>query len=168
MLDENNSNDDEDSTIFLPECSVTSETPCIDSSSGLIWSARMSSKMAWSDAKSYCESYSEGIFSDWYLPTISELRTLIINCSGTVTGGSCGVTDTCLSYSECRNDTCSGCDYDDNDYYSKLGDTGWFWSSSTKSDNPNNAWFVGFSNGYVDDGNKYYDYNVRCVRTKQF
>ncbi|MBO4441296.1 DUF1566 domain-containing protein [bacterium] len=52
-------------------------------STGLIWSARSSGYMVWNDAKNYCNSLLEGYYNDWRLPTISELRTLIQNCSNT-------------------------------------------------------------------------------------
>ena len=147
----------------LPECSSVSSTPCKDSSSGLTWSARASTSYTWQNAVDYCNSYSEGGLSGWHLPTISELRTLIKNCSGTVTGGSCGVTDSCLS-SSCQDESCYSCDYYEDGRYSKFGETGWFWSSSTKSDITDYAWFVYFYSGYVD---YYYKTNysyVRCVR----
>ncbi|MBQ4438903.1 DUF1566 domain-containing protein [bacterium] len=137
-----------------------------DPETGLTWSARASSTMTWSNAGTYCNNLTEGGLSGWHLPTISELRTLIQNCSGTVTGGSCGVTDSCLSYSDCRNGACSSCslDSDSTGKYSKFGDTGVFWSSSTRSDGTNGAWLVGFSLGSVSDSNKSSRYYVRCVR----
>ena len=132
---------------------------------GYTWSPRSSYEMHWDDAVSYCDSRTACGYSDWHLPTISELRTLIQNCSQTETNGTCGVTDSCLSSSECRNDACSGCSSDSTGKYSKLGDTGYFWSSSTRSDFTDVAWFVGFPNGYVDDSSKADDGNyVRCVR----
>ena len=148
----------------LPECSPTSSTPCKDSSSGLIWSARGSS-MTWNDAENYCSTLLEGDYPDWRLPTISELRTLIQNCSKTETDGTCGVTDDCLSYSECRNSDCRGCTYDDNKpgQYSKFGETGYFWSSSVLSDYPGVAWLVDFYNGNVRYDDKTVNL-VRCVR----
>lgn len=148
----------------LPKCSPTSSTPCKDSSSGLIWSARGSS-MTWNDAENYCSTLLEGDYPDWRLPTISELRTLIQNCSKTETDGTCGVTDDCLSYSECRNSDCRGCTYDDNKpgQYSKFGETGYFWSSSVLSDYPGVAWLVDFYNGNVRYDDKTVNL-VRCVR----
>ena len=151
----------------LPDCSSTSGTPCLDSSSGLTWSAMASSTYTWQDAVNYCNSYTEGGLSGWHLPTISELRTLIQNCSGTVTGGSCGVTDSCLSDS-CGIGSCYCSSMENNGgYYSKLGDddTIALWSSSIV-DIPvyDIAWIVYFKSGYVFYNSKTISFNVRCVR----
>lgn len=162
----------------LPECSSTSSTPCRDSSSGLIWSARASSRYTWQDAVNYCSSYSEGGLSGWHLPTIDELRTLLIadrvknNCQVSETNG-------CLSRSSCWScSTCTqtgtqlsseiGCDSWGTPYidgrYSKFGETGYFWSSSTLSDNTDYAWYVYFYYGNVNYYSKSSNYDVRCVR----
>ena len=126
---------------------------------GNMWSPKASSTMSWSDAIDYCNNLTACGYSDWHLPTISELRTLIKNCSGTVTG------DSCLSYSSCWDeDSCLSCSYDDSGKYSKLGDTDWFWSSSTRSDFPGYAWYVHFYYGYVLNNVNGNDYDVRCVR----
>ena len=133
---------------------------------GNMWSPKASLTMDWYDAVSYCNNLTACGYSDWHLPTISELRTLIRNCSNTETGGECGVTDSCLSYSECKNDACSGCssDSDSTGKYSKLGDTVSFWSSSTRSDNTDTAWLVNFNYGNVLHYNKTGNNHVRCVR----
>lgn len=152
--------------LSLPECNSTSGTPCKDSSNGLTWSARGSSNMTWQNALNYCNSYSEGGLSGWHLPTINELRTLIKNCSSTVTGGSCGVTDSCLSVS-CWDDPCDDCSLDDSGKYSKLGDTGWYWSSSVCPNFPDGsdgAWSVYFDYGGVYFNDNSYTNFVRCVR----
>ena len=39
-----------------------------------------------------------------------------------------------------------------------------YWSSSTNTDNPNNAWDVNFNNGNVNNDNKNNDNYVRAVR----
>ena len=161
----------------LPKCSSSSGTPCRDSSSGLTWSARASNMMTWSSAKSYCENYTEGGLSGWHLPTIDELKTLLIWSKAS----SCKASETnnCLAWNECwtcetcteqgtastSNSTCSdwGTSWSDG-RYSKFGDTGWFWSSSILSDYSINAWHVGFYYGDVGhNGVSYSDY-VRCVR----
>ena len=130
---------------------------------GYTWSPKASSTMNWDDAVSYCNNLTECGYSDWHLPTISELRTLIKNCSGTVTGGSCGVTDSCLS-SSCQDESCYSCDYYEDGRYSKLGDTSWFWSSSVPSDTSDYAWGVYFYGGGVHSSFKDYIDCVRCVR----
>ncbi len=143
---------------------------------GNMWSPKSSGPMSWDDAVSFCNSLTVCGYSDWHLPTISELRTLIKNCSATETDGSCGVTDSCLSASNCRNNACYGCGDDDDSgnyskKYSKLGDTEGLRSSSLLSDDSDMAWFVNFGykgQVYYDNkeftGNVSNDYYVRCVR----
>ena len=132
---------------------------------GKTWTDEAESTMTWQNAIDYCNNLTACGYSDWHLPTISELRTLIQNCPETVTGGECGVTDSCLSYSECRNNACSGCSYDySSGKYSKLGDTDWFWSSSVRSDGSGYAWLVSFGLGRVNSYSKSNTDSVRCVR----
>ncbi len=165
----------------LPECSSTSSAPCKDSSSGLIWSARASSTMTWSGAGTYCNNLTEGGYSDWHLPTIDELKTLLINADRVTNKCKVSKTNGCLSSSCWSCSTCTqtgtqlssgtGCDSWGTSYsdgrYSKFGETGYFWSSSILSDNSSYAWDVSFSNGsviynYIDSFSNRYD--VRCVR----
>ena len=107
---------------------------------GLIWSDHASSALNWSSAKQYCSDLEEGGFTDWRLPTISELRKLIKNCSSQ-SGGSCRVSDNCLS-SDCGGGCC--CDDSKGSYYNKLGDNHMLWSSSTVSNDTESAWTVLF------------------------
>ena len=150
------------SLMTLPECSSSSETPCLDSSSGFVWSAATENKMDWQSALDYCSKYSEGEISGWHLPTINELRTLLQDCPNTEIGGACGVTDECLSYTECWNNDC----YCSNDLetYSKFGETGWLWSSSANSDNADDVWIVIFNTGRVSNYSSRGKSYFRCVR----
>ena len=149
----------------LPECSPTSGTPCMDYESTLTWSAISSSDMVWDDANTYCENLTEGGYTDWRLPNIDELRTLIQECEGTQTGGMCSVTESCLSASDCWNsDACESCSSDFTGGYSKFGETTNLWSSSTRSDDTDTAWNVGFSSGSVSGSHKNDNRYVRCVR----
>ena len=178
----------------LPECSSTSGTPCKDSTTGLIWSAK-SSKITYDYAIAHCRKYSEGGLRGWRLPTISELRTLIQNCDDTVTGGICGITDNCLeescAYSDGSNSYCIGCNQNSNETFSKLGDGNEIslWSSSARYSNGYSSgsnWAVDFRgtviwsydrhycNSYDYDGDGYYDHydygsthNVRCVKNAE-
>jgi uncharacterized protein (TIGR02145 family) len=146
--------------------------PWKDPDTGLTWSSvgigespNSSNRFDWDEARKYCNSLEENGLTDWHLPTINELRTLIQNCSGTVTGGSCGVTDSCLSFSSCwSKESCYSCSYDESGGYSKLGDTSWFWSSSVQSEVPSYRWLVLFDDGSVGNLNVENNLYVRCVR----
>ena len=146
-----------------------------DSVSGLTWqNPSPSGYKNWNDAKSYCASLSLA-GGGGRLPTNSELWGLIRGCSGAQTGGRCRGTDSCLSYSSCRDSSCNGCP-------TNKGPTGgcyWpgdlsgtctvgtvYWSSSPVADHADGAFFMDFGNGYVDSGlttgpNGGF---VRCVR----
>jgi hypothetical protein len=145
-----------------------------DASGNLTWQDPPSSdEMTWEDAKAYCDNLSFDGHDDWRLPTISELRSLIRGCDGTVTGGACGVTDGCLDLS-CWNDACSGCNSLEGPgsggaYWPDglSGDIDWYWSSSAFADHGNDAWFVHFGYGGVGASNEsvgYNDFFARCVR----
>ncbi|HRZ78442.1 MAG TPA: DUF1566 domain-containing protein [bacterium] len=127
---------------------------------GLNWSDAASSEMTWDEAINYCETLGGR------LPTISELRTLIQDCPSTETGGECGVTDECLSWENCWNDSCDGCESDETNpvKYSVFGDTNWFWSSSERSNYTGLAWYVYFPTGLVYEYSKLNHTKVRCVR----
>ena len=169
----------------LPECSSTSATPCYDSTSHLTWSARASSAYTWANAGTYCDNLTEGGYSDWHLPTIDELKTLLTSATGgTPRSANCAVSETngCLAFDGCwtcstcteqgtastSSNTCSnwGTSYSDG-RYSKFGETGFLWSSSTRSDSTDSidrAWGVDFSYGRLSSGHKTDKFYVRCVR----
>jgi len=140
------------------------------SRTGTQWSNRSSKIMNWNAAKQYCANLSEGGFTDWRLPNIDELRTTIRNCSKTETGGECKVSEKNgrLSRGDWNPDGSCYCESRNNNggYYSKLGDDDnvWLWSSSTRSDDTDRAWRVGFISGLVLHSLKSYYYYVRCVR----
>ena len=167
-------------TSTLPECSSsTTSFPCKDSSTNYIWSQRYS--MQWEAAKDHCTSLNlsnyGGYSIGWHLPTIDELKTLLIWNKA----NSCKVSETnnCLAWDGCwtcetcteqgtastSSNTCSnwGTFYSDG-RYSKFGETGYFWSSSILSDDSDYAWYVDFGSGSVSNVYLYYDIDVRCVR----
>lgn len=126
----------------------------------------------WDEAKSYCQNLNWGGYSDWRLPTISELRSLIRGCSDTETGGSCGVTDTCL-HSLCWDPSCDGCSYYGGPAHGKYSPSqlkGKYvgnWSSSTVEDHDDTAWWVEFDKGSVpkvNNDNYLLEGHVRCGR----
>ena len=126
---------------------------------GLYWSDAPSDKMTWDDAITYCENLGGR------LPNITELRTIIINCPGTMTGGACAINepdhlgDSDHSEADC---CCDG----SAESYSALGDSKgtYFWSSSEQSVNAEYAWHVNFAYGSVYSNFKYNLYYVRCLK----
>jgi hypothetical protein len=147
----------------FPECSPTSGTPCLDPSSGLVWSSKSNGTMYAHDAAYYCLDLSEGGYSDWRLPSIDELRTLIENCRKTETGGTCRASEECRD-SRCEDDYCAGCSSNSTGYYSKFGDSNILWSDSWPDDWTDCNWSVNFSDGSVHIDRSYEYYAARCVR----
>ena len=144
----------------LPECSSSNTGPCFDSTSKLTWSAK-SPSLTW--GTSYCEEETDKGYTDWRLPTIDELRTLIQNCPGTVTGGACAISDP---------DHLALSDYDENDCtcstasgYSKFGETNALWSSSSRSDDDTKVFTVYFRDALINpNASKTGATHFRCVR----
>ena len=112
----------------------------VDNNTGLMWQQKISIKYKWDDAVSYCNSLSDGGYSDWRLPTPQELMTIIDNSNT----------------KEPSIDTT----------YFPNTPSNYFWSSSTVVSNTSFAWFVDFTSGNMN-GTTGYKANtnyVRCVR----
>jgi hypothetical protein len=139
-----------------------------DSTTGYLWQDPPHMYPDWAEAVAYCDGltvcgYPAGA---WHLPTISELRSFIRGCPDTVTGGACGVTDSCLDPG-CDSSSCScpslggGCSW-------AAGVTGTcelpYWSSSSYAGGASSAWFVDFTSGSVAGIVKDITGSVRCVR----
>jgi len=142
-----------------------------DQRTGLTWqNPPAGSKMEWSPAKQYCKDLELGGHTDWHLPTISELRSLIRGCPATEDGGSCNIKQgQCVRWF-CRESSCGGCsNYGgpvDGCYWpdEMRGTCSWYWSSSPVEDYGYVAWGVGFSGGNVPSYGVYNGRHVRCVR----
>lgn len=150
-----------DNSGLTEECALhvfgTDEAPGAD----LTWqNPPAENKMTWPAAKQYCAGLSLDGHSDWRLPDIDELRSLIRGCPDTAACGVCKVnTNDCLDDS-CRwgDDSCDGCTYfkgpADGCYWPNdmQGECGSYWSSSPVEDHPevDTAWNVDFDTGRVD------------------
>ena len=138
-----------------------------------IWSPPAPAQMDCQNAIGYCSSLDKCGFNDWRLPTVTELRTLIQNCPDTEIGGSCRLTDSCLHDRECwQGEDCYSDSCSSGGNYSKLGDKGWFWSSSgyhTPSGLPYDDWTtnsygVNFSKATLIKNFCDLKSSVRCIR----
>lgn len=131
------------------------------------WSDSAPDPMTWDEAIKYCNELENKGHDDWHLPTISELRMRITDCPATESDGSCPVSeiDNHLTWDDLKEEFgCDGCNDGKNHspYYSK--DTGWYWSSSARSEDSIVAFRVNFDTGAVGNYNKDHKFNVRCIR----
>ncbi len=123
---------------------------------GLYWSDKSTNKMNWEDTIIYCTDLGGR------LPTIDELRTLIINCPESMTGGSCQISDPDHLESSDYSESCY-CDGSAASYSALSDDKNtWLWSSSSHGD-MTDAWGVDFGYGDVGSSSKPRYRNVRCV-----
>ncbi len=134
-------------------------------------------EVTWQEAIDYCDALELGGYSDWRLPMIQELISLIRGCvSGTETGdlstSECGVTDPdCLGF-ECWDacdycDSLTGPDDDPDGCYWVLeleGLCDLYWSSSSSVYDVDYPWLVYFNNGNVVIVAMINAYYARCVR----
>jgi hypothetical protein len=93
----------------------------------------------WQSALKFCENLDFAGHSDWRLPNVRELQSI----------ADYGQIDPAI----------------DSIFYELMPK--WYWSSTTRIDSADRAWFVSFTNGYVDVGRKLEGGAVRAVRTIQ-
>jgi len=114
-----------------------------DSVSQLEWQDdAVGSTMTWESAITHCETLSLGGHSDWRLPNINELKS-IVDLSKVNPAIVNGFANTSPSFS--------------NNY----------WSSTSYENNRKAAWYVYFYTGTVDGDYKSESVYVRCVRDGQ-
>ncbi len=127
-----------DSTIIGDFMRNDSSQVVYDLRKNLMWQDDASAKTVtknWQEAIDYCRNLKVSGYSDWRLPNLEELRTLVDkNNLPTIKSG--------------FKNTVSGYD----------------WSNTRLADGSNRAWVVGFENGYGDDDYKSHNNYVRCVR----
>ncbi len=113
-----------------------------DTKTGLTWQdnkAAAKVQKNWSDAKEYCKDLTLGGYSDWRLPSIKELQSIvdITKYSPAIKSGFKHVA------------------------------SGYYWSSSEVVSDSSLAWGVFFGNGGTNFDDKSYKSYVRCVRGRQ-
>jgi len=126
------------------------------------------------DANDYCEQLDLGGYTDWHVPDIGELRSIIRDCLETEPGSqTCEVQPNGCLKAECDDQAkCDGCTINegpaDGCYWpaEMQGTCGWYWSSTAVTDLDDHAWGVNFSGAVVNDG-EIGDTRVRCVRSAE-
>ena len=154
--------------LSIPECSQSSGTPCHDTTNKITWSPLSAGTMDWDSAVSYCDNLDMIGYTDWRLPTIDELRTLVRSCSNTQTDGACAISDpNALAYGNYVANNCQCEPVENNEgLYSIFGDndTVTLWSSSEYTSVADFAWYLDFANAGVSSHSMSGSYNVRCAR----
>ncbi len=132
-------------------------------------------EMNWEEAKGACKIMELGGKSDWRLPNITELRSLIRGCNETqvssTSTGICRVLDNCIDKTDCwSEDECDGCKWDEGPnegcyQTSELnGPCSVFWSTSNAIGPISNAWNVNFGYGSIRNWYSKNNIRTRCVR----
>jgi hypothetical protein len=157
--DDNDDSDDDGAAVWT------------DETTDLMWQTGDNPVLEWLDAVDYCDNLELGGYSDWRLPNLDELRSLIRGCEATMTGGECGLTNDCTG-SVCDSDACNGCEAKGgpgiDGYYQDEAldaDTGIVWSSTDVAQDTSTARIVTFWEASIGEmakaGN---ELTVRCVR----
>ena len=110
-----------------------------DSVTGLQWQDDTTPSKSWQGAIDYCEALTLGGKSDWRLPNINELTSLVDDT----------VYDPSIS----------------NVFQHTISNL--YWSSTTNAGGTSTAWIVYFGNGSQDSSTKTNSSYVRCVRAGQ-
>ncbi len=120
---------------------IKSENIVIDIKKNLMWQDNSDSAeytANWTLSKEYCTSLTLNGYTDWRLPTIKELQTIVD-----------------ISKKKLAINT-----------EFKFTEPSSYWSNSQDMVNKNNAWYVGFKTGATFRDSKDYDCYIRCIRSR--
>lgn len=154
------------------------EGTIVDKNTGLIWQKECGYE-PYAEGKTRCEALELGGFDDWRLPSIDELRSIILGCEKTRPTGVCGVHENCWNQEDpkcwsatgdcffaCANGEGPGPDgcYMDGLFIQPCQN---YWSSTQAKMSglgDKKAWTVSFVDGSISPASQS-NYNfVRCVR----
>ena len=155
----------------VPACDETGYTPCADANTGIVWSRDMAyaDEMSYIDAAQICREMTQAGISQWRLPTIDEIRTILAS-DVLGTGGTCHVTDECYMISSedcydseiCETGTAIESAFHDYTFMVSGTMTGEWEGEQTLS-----SWKVNFGSGAIESHEGEYIYvtpSLRCVK----
>ena len=120
---------------------LKSDNIVIDLKKNLMWQDDIEATQyteTWGMAKEYCKSLTLSGYTDWKLPTIKELQTIVnIKKKGLAI-------DAQFKYTQPSS----------------------YWSNTQDITNRSYAWYVGFKTGATFKDSKDYECYVRCIRTR--
>ena len=117
-----------------------------DNQTGLIWQKYDQAVKTWANALTYCNDLNLGGSTSWHLPTILEGISMFDYACASA-GGSC--------QSDFQNTALD---------WTNTGDTGSFWTSTTRTDDTANAYYLYAGYGNASNYDKTASNYVRCVR----
>ena len=123
----------------VEDCNVSNRFPCINSSQKFMWAIPAQRRMKWEKAKKYCEDLDYLGYTNWRLPDIDELRTIVSLSDNVKTNGSCKVSEKGGCLSENCLENCRSTYYSDEEL---LLHHDFKWSSSVRSDLPEQAFVL--------------------------
>lgn len=117
---------------------VNSDGTVLDSATGLMWQQQLDgTARTWQQALDYCAALSLGGHSDWELPQIKELRSIIDSSRYSPAIDTSVFPNTVSAY---------------------------YWSATVNAASTDYAWILGFDYGLVGGNVKDTNYHVPCVR----
>ena len=110
----------------------------LDDKTGLIWqdNQNMQQEFSYEKAKTYCENLKVDGYTDWRLPTLKELATIL---------------DLRIDRPALKPG-----------FNIRLSER--FWTATPNAAKPKEAWVISFSYGEIESYPVRREYNVRCVR----
>ena len=119
---------------FVTRAYKTGEPVVIDMLTGLMWQKTGADNMNWQQALAYCEGLDYGGFSDWRLPDVNEMTSMVAYEKSNPASDFPGISSV------------------------------WFWTSTPDTGDPGEALETGFVYGFVMYNHKDSADHVLCVR----
>ncbi|MBR4531388.1 DUF1566 domain-containing protein [bacterium] len=157
----------------IPLCDESHYAPCEDASTHYVWSQvdYFKTESSWKEKAVQCRESKSGGISQWRIPTIDEIRTVLTASDKLKTGGECTVTDVCSDFSAGCFDEAKCTEEEGNGgFESSLYDYGSYILSGTiakESDGVYYAWAVDLTSGSLTyrASTSSDDYSIsRCIK----